>query len=78
MPRFYFQQYMNGRRSAEGRRGRDFGSVAEACAYALCRAPDLLRKNIRATAKDTYLSTEVSDGERTLYIIRGKVTSERT
>jgi hypothetical protein len=78
MPQFYFQQHMNGQRLAADRRGREFGSVAEAHDYALCRAPGLLSKTLRLKAKDTYLSTEISDGERTLYIIRGKVTSEKT
>ena len=77
MPRFYFQQHMNGRRLAEDRRGRLFGNAAEACTYALCRTPRLLNKNLRSTPKDTYLSTEVSDGKRTLFIIRGKITSEK-
>jgi hypothetical protein len=77
MPRFYFQQHMNGRRLAEDRRGHLFGNVAQACDYALCRAPRLLNKSLRSAPKDTYLSTEVSDGKRTLFIIRGKVTSEK-
>jgi hypothetical protein len=77
MSRFYFQHHMNGRRFAEDRRGRLFGNAAEACTYALCRAPRLLNKNLRSTPKDTYLSTEVSDGKRTLFIIRGKITSEK-
>ncbi|SED17763.1 DUF6894 family protein [Bradyrhizobium erythrophlei] len=77
MPRFYFQQHMNGRRLVADRRGRLFGNVAEACGYARCRAPRLLSKALRSAPKDTYLSTEVSDGNRTLFIIRGKITSEK-
>jgi hypothetical protein len=77
MPRFYFQQYMNGQRLAEDKRGRQFGNAAEACTYALRRAPRLLNKTLRSTAKDTYMGTVVSDGKRTLFIIRGKITSER-
>jgi hypothetical protein len=77
MPRFYFQQYMNGRRLTEDRRGRLFGNAAEACTYALRRAPRLLNKNLRSTPKDTYLGTEVSDGKRILFIVRGKITSEK-
>jgi hypothetical protein len=76
MPRFYFQQHLNGQRLAEDRRGRLFGNAAEAYSYALCRAPRLLNKTLRSTPKDTYLSTVVSDGKRTLFIIRGKITSE--
>ena len=74
MPRFYFQHHMNGRRFAEDRRGRLFGNAAEACSLPRAR---LLNKNLRSTPKDTYLSTEVSDGKRTLFIIRGKITSEK-
>jgi hypothetical protein len=77
MPRFYFQQHMNGQQLAEDRRGRLFGDAAEACAYALRRAPRLLNKSLRSTPKDTYLGTVVSDGKRNLFIIRGKITSER-
>ena len=77
MPQFCFHQHLNGRRLADDRQGRQFGSVAAACTYALRRAADLLRKNLRVTAKDTYLSTEISDGEHTLYIVRGKVTNEK-
>jgi hypothetical protein len=73
MPRFYFQQHMNGRRWPEDRRGRLFGNAAEACTYALCRAPRLLNKSLRSAPKDTYLSTEVSDAKRTLlpYLLSG-------
>jgi hypothetical protein len=77
MPQFYFRQYINGRQLAKDQRGRQFGSVAEARVYALCRAPSLISKTLRSTGSDTYLSTEISDGERTLFIIRGKVTSEK-
>jgi hypothetical protein len=77
MRRFFFHQYINGRRLTEDRRGHLFGDAAEACTYALCRAPRLLDKILRTTAKNTYLSTEVRDGKRTLFIIRGKVTTEK-
>ena len=76
MPQFYFRQYVNGQRMAKDREGREFASPAEACTYAVRRAPGLLRKTLRSDA-NTYLSTELSDGERTLFIIRGKVTSEK-
>jgi hypothetical protein len=77
MPQFYFRQHVNGRPLAKDHRGRAFGSVAEARTYALCCTPDLLRKNLRSAAKDTYLSTEISDGERTVYVVRMKVISEK-
>jgi hypothetical protein len=76
MPQFYFRQYMNGQQMAKDWEGREFTSLAEARAYAVRHAPGLLRKILRLDA-NTYLSTEISDGERTLFIIRGKVTSEK-
>jgi hypothetical protein len=77
MARFYFQQYLNGRRLAPDRRGQESGSAAEACSYAFRREPGLLRTTLRNAAKDTFLSTEISDGTHTLFIIGGKVTSEK-
>jgi hypothetical protein len=61
---------------AKDRKGREFASLTEACTYAVRRTPGLLRKTLRLDA-NTYLSTEISDGERTLFVIRGKVTSEK-
>jgi hypothetical protein len=76
VPRFYFRQYVNGQQMAKDRRGREFANPAEACTYGVRRAPALLRKILRPNV-NTYLSTEISDGKRTLFIIRGKVTSEK-
>ncbi|MET4072667.1 hypothetical protein ABID58_007496 [Bradyrhizobium sp. S3.2.6] len=76
MPRFYIRQYINGQQMAKDQKGREFANAAEACTYAVRRAPGLLRKIMRPQA-NTFLSTEVSDGERTRFIIRGKVTSEK-
>jgi hypothetical protein len=77
MPRFYFHHYVNGQRLAKDRRGRLFGNATEACTYALRHAPRLLNRRLRSLPKDTFLGTEVSDGKRTLFIIRGKITSEK-
>ena len=76
MPRFYFRQYINGQQTAKDWTGREFVSNAEACTYAVRRTPGLLRKFLRTDA-NTFLSTEISDGERTLFIIRGKITCEK-
>jgi hypothetical protein len=76
VPRFYFRQYVNGQWMAKDRRGREFASPAEACTYGIRRAPALLRRFLRPKV-NTYLSTEISDGKRTLFIIRGKVISEK-
>jgi hypothetical protein len=48
----------------------------EACARAVQRIPGRLRKAIRHNATN-HLATEVSNGERTLYVIRGKIIVER-
>jgi hypothetical protein len=61
---------------AEDRKGREFGNAAEACTHAVRRVPGLLRKYLRLET-NTYLATEVSDGERRRCVIRGKVTFEK-
>ncbi len=76
MPKFYFRHYVNGQWITNGFRGREFASPSEACTYAVSCIPDLLRRVLRLDT-NTYLSTEVSDGERTRFIIRSKVTSEK-
>jgi uncharacterized protein DUF6894 len=44
--RYYFHQHLNGR-SAEDRRGRQFGNAGEACSYAVHRTAAMLGKTIR-------------------------------
>jgi hypothetical protein len=73
MPQFYFNQYVNGRGLPNDRHGRQFISEEEARTYAVWRTPALLRKILRSATTDIYLATEVSDGERTLCIVRGKL-----
>jgi hypothetical protein len=75
MKRFYFNRYLNGRLT-EDRRGVQFGSADEACAHAVRRMPTVLLKTIRPGI-NTHLATEVSDGRRTFYVVRGKVIIER-
>ncbi|MGY8676527.1 hypothetical protein Q2941_01715 [Bradyrhizobium sp. UFLA05-153] len=76
MKRFFFHRYLNGR-LAEDRRGLQFENVDEACAHAVHCTPAVLQKNVRP-ATNIHLATEVSDGERTLCVIRGKVLIERS
>ena len=79
MPRFYFHQHLNGE-MAEDRRGRKFASADEACAHAVYYlTPAVLRKtaSFAAAAANTYLATEVSDGKRTLWVVRATVIIER-
>ncbi|MEA2882884.1 MAG: hypothetical protein QOH32_2140 [Bradyrhizobium sp.] len=73
MPQFYFNRYVNGRRLPTDRRGREFTSEEEARTYAVWRMPALLRKTLRSARTDIFIATEVSDGERTLCIVRGKL-----
>jgi hypothetical protein len=75
MPRFYFHQLLNGQ-LAEDWRGRQFGNADDACAYAVHRTATVLRKTVHS-ATNTYLNTEVSDGKRTLCVVRGKVIIDR-
>jgi hypothetical protein len=75
MRRFYFNQRSNGK-LAEDRRGRQFGSVDEACTYAIHRTPAILGKTLRS-ATNTYLSTEVFDGKRSICVVRATVIIER-
>ena len=72
---FLFHQRSNGK-LAEDRRGRQFGSVDEACTYAIHRTPAILGKTLRS-ATNTYLSTEVFDGKRSICVVRATVIIER-
>jgi len=74
MPRFYFHQHLNGR-FLEDRRGREFPSVQEACEHAVHRTPAVLRK-VAVPTGNTHLATEISDGKRTVCVVRGKVVIE--
>jgi hypothetical protein len=76
MQRFYFHQRANGR-LLEDQLGLQFATSDEARAHAMHLTPAILRRIVRATDANTYLSTEVSDGTRTLCVIRGTVIIER-
>ena len=75
MPLFFFHQHLNGRLK-EDRRRRRFPSVDDARVYAVHRVSAILRKTASPTT-DTYLATEVSDGEHTLCVVRAKVIIQR-
>jgi hypothetical protein len=75
MPRFYFHQNLNGR-LAEDRLGVSFASADEACAHAVHSTATVLGGNVRPTA-DTFLATEVSDGKRTLFVVRAAVVIQK-
>ena len=75
MPLFFFHQHLNGRLEKD-RRGRRFPSVDDARVYAVHRISAILRITVSSTT-DTYLATEVSDGEHTLCVVRAKVIIQR-
>jgi hypothetical protein len=75
MPRFYFHMHLNGHTVAD-RRGTSLRDENEARAHAVRCTPLALRNSV-SSAKNTYLAWEVSDGERTIYVVRGKVVVEK-
>jgi len=74
MPRYYFHQ-LNGRRFKD-QRGIQFANRKQACEHAVYQLPVVLKRAVRPTC-NTFLAIEISDGENTLSVIRGKVTSEK-
>jgi hypothetical protein len=75
MSRYYFHRRANGE-LARDRLGRQFESHDAACDHAVRRTPSILGKLIQSTT-NTYLTTEVTDGERSLFVVRGTVIIER-
>ena len=75
MPRFYFHKHLNGQ-TVPDRRATLLGDENEACAHAVRCTPLALRKSV-SSGKNTYLAWEVSDGERTIYVVSGKVVIEK-
>ncbi|KRR07299.1 hypothetical protein CQ12_00435 [Bradyrhizobium jicamae] len=76
MPRYYFHQHTNGRRF-EDREGTILRGAADACTSAIRRAPARLRMAIRESENDNFIATEISDGARTLFVVRGKIIIEK-
>ena len=75
MPRFYFHKHLNGQ-TVPDRRGTLLRDENEACAHAVRCTPLALRKSV-SSGKDTYLAWEVSDGDRMICVVRGKVVIEK-
>ena len=75
MSRYYFHHRTNGELASD-RRGRQFESHDAACDHAVRLTPAILGKLIQSTT-NTYLTTEVTDGERSLFVVRGTVIIER-
>ena len=77
MIRFYFHRHLNGQMATD-RKGVLLDDRGSACAYAVRHMPGALRQALRQQRADVHAATEISDGTRTLYIIRGKIIVERS
>jgi hypothetical protein len=75
MPRYFFHEHLGGQKT-EDTRGELFPSDATACHQAAQRMPAGL-KRAAVRSRNTYLATEVTDGNRTLFVVRGTVIVER-
>jgi hypothetical protein len=75
MPRYYFHKHLNGQKVPD-RRGTSLRDENDARFHAVRRTPWALRKSV-GNGKNTYLAWEVSDGERTIYVVRGKVVIQK-
>ena len=76
MARFYFHRHLNGQAIID-QKGVAFDDVGAACSYAVRRMPGALIRALGQRRPDVHAATEVSNGTRTLYIIRGKIMVER-
>ena len=77
MARFYFHRYLNGQR-AKDQEGVLLDGDRAACAYAVRGMPAALKQALRQQRADVHAATEISDGTRTLYIVRGKIIVEKS
>jgi hypothetical protein len=75
MPRYFFHQHVRGQRT-EDTRGKLFPSDRAACHQASQRMPAHL-KRAAERFRNTYVATEVTNGSRTLFVVRGTVIVER-
>lgn len=75
MPRYFFHQHVRGQKT-EDPRGELFPTDAAACHRAAQRMPTGL-KRAAVRSRNTYVTIEVTDGNRTLFVVRGTVVVER-
>lgn len=75
MPRYFFHEHVRGQKT-EDARGTLFPTAATACHQAAQRMPARL-KRAAERSRNTYVATEVTDGKRTLFVVRGTVIVER-
>lgn len=75
MPRYFFHQHVRGQKT-EDLHGKLFPTDATACHRATHQMPaELKRAALRS--RNTYVATEVTNGHRTLFVVRGTVIVER-
>ncbi len=74
MPRYFFHQYALGRKT-EDPVGTLLPSDGAARYRAVQRMPVRL-KRAQQESRNTYVATEVTDGKRTLFVVRGTVIVE--
>lgn len=75
MPRYFFHEHVRGQRT-EDPRGTLLPDDGAACHKAVQRMPAGLKKAERRS-QNTYITTEVTNGNRSLYAVRGKVVVEK-
>jgi hypothetical protein len=75
MPRYFFHEHVRDQRN-EDLSGTILPTNRAACHRAMQRTPRNLKK-AEDLSCDTYVATEITNGQRTLFVVRGKITVER-
>jgi hypothetical protein len=75
MSRYFFHQQVSGQRT-EDLRGKLYKTDEAACHRAEQQMPGHLKK-AAMRSRNTYVATEVTDGKRTLFVVRGTVIVDR-
>ena len=75
MPRYFFHQHVRGQKTEDPRRTL-LPTDGAACHRALQRTPASL-KRAEQRSRNTYVATEVTKGNRTLFVVRGTVIVEK-
>jgi len=74
MPRYFFHQHVSGQKT-DDLLGKLFATDAIACHRAAQQIPADL-KRAAVPSRNTYVTTEVTNGNRTLFVVRGTVVVE--
>jgi hypothetical protein len=75
MRRYFFHRHVSGKKT-EDALGTLLPTVGAACHRAVQRTPACL-KRAEQRSLNTYVATEVTDGKRTLFVVRGTVVVEK-